>query len=126
MAKVAPHHPCEPDLERFLRGGLPLEGVRAVVRHLLSGCPRCLRVTRRLWGFGAAGALAEIHELVRPSPKEDLGEETPEELGREILAELKSAQANMEAALRLLRGEEPEPAGSARPRAVLPFHRKAR
>ncbi|HEX9940529.1 MAG TPA: hypothetical protein VGG03_00820 [Thermoanaerobaculia bacterium] len=114
-----------------MRASLPGPEARAVVRHLLSGCPRCLRVTRRLWGLGAAGALAEIHQFVRPAPEEDLGEETPEELAREIIAELQSAQANIEAVLRLLHGEEPEPVpagpkGLRRPRAVLPFHRKAR
>lgn len=46
-------HPNRDQLERFMRaGGLPKPEVRAVVRHLLTGCPRCIAVTRRLWSFG--------------------------------------------------------------------------
>jgi anti-sigma factor RsiW len=37
-------------LERFLRGELPREEARGLVRHLLTRCPACLPTTRRLWG----------------------------------------------------------------------------
>jgi hypothetical protein len=40
---------CGHDLDGFLRGALPRGAVRALVRHLLTGCPACLRVTCRAW-----------------------------------------------------------------------------
>jgi hypothetical protein len=40
---------CDHDLDGFLRGALPRDAVRALVRHLLTGCPACFRVTRRAW-----------------------------------------------------------------------------
>lgn len=45
-------HPGEQELERFMRGELPRRELHAVVRHLLTGCPQCVQVTRRLWEFG--------------------------------------------------------------------------
>jgi len=46
-------HPEPHKLESFMRAeGLPREEVCAIVRHLLTGCPQCLIVTRRLWGHG--------------------------------------------------------------------------
>lgn len=33
-------------------GGLVGEEARAIVRHLLTGCPQCVTVTRRLWNLG--------------------------------------------------------------------------
>jgi hypothetical protein len=39
-------HPHEEQLERFLRGELSLPEVLPIVRHLLKGCPQCLKVTR--------------------------------------------------------------------------------
>lgn len=46
-------------VERFLRGELAAPEVRAVVRHLLTRCPRCVAVaaavTGRSWSFGEAG-----------------------------------------------------------------------
>lgn len=44
-------HPEPSQLERFLRGQLPRTEVRDIVRHLLTGCPRCREETRRLWKF---------------------------------------------------------------------------
>ena len=42
--------PPEPArLERFFRGELTRDEAHALVRHLLTGCPQCLRRTRRLW-----------------------------------------------------------------------------
>jgi len=48
-ARGEAHRPSEERLERFLRGMLPRAEVAAVVRHLLTGCPLCLAVTRELW-----------------------------------------------------------------------------
>jgi hypothetical protein len=45
-------HPAKEDLQRFMAGGLIPEEVRAVVLHLLRGCPACSRETRRIWRFG--------------------------------------------------------------------------
>jgi hypothetical protein len=45
------HHPAGRQLARFMNGDgeLPRDETRALVRHLLAGCPRCVEVTRRLW-----------------------------------------------------------------------------
>jgi hypothetical protein len=50
-------HPGEEELARFFRGELPGPEARRIVRHLLTHCPRCSEVTRRLWqlGDGASG-----------------------------------------------------------------------
>ena len=48
-------HPHPIQLERFMRGELSRAEARPVVRHLLSRCPACLPVTRRLWFLGGAG-----------------------------------------------------------------------
>lgn len=45
-------HPDVKLLERFMRNELQGQERRAVVRHLLTGCPECVAVTRRLWSFG--------------------------------------------------------------------------
>jgi hypothetical protein len=42
-------HPVRRDLESFMRGELPRAETRALVLHLLAGCPACLMETRRLW-----------------------------------------------------------------------------
>ncbi len=46
---LRPIHPPEAQLERFLRGELSRAEVRPIVRHMLSGCPECRKVTRPLW-----------------------------------------------------------------------------
>jgi tetratricopeptide (TPR) repeat protein len=55
-----PAHPANhPDtrlLEGFLRGELDPAESRAVVRHLLTGCPRCVEVTRRSWPLAQPAA----------------------------------------------------------------------
>jgi len=45
-------HPDERRLAAFMRGELPREEARAVVRHLLTRCPECAAVTRRYWARG--------------------------------------------------------------------------
>jgi hypothetical protein len=47
-------HPTSAALERFVRGELPSPEVRPIIRHLLTGCPRCVGVTRRVWRFDPA------------------------------------------------------------------------
>jgi anti-sigma factor RsiW len=51
--RVRLSHPKVGQLERFVRGELARPAARAVVRHLLSGCPRCAEETRRFWELGA-------------------------------------------------------------------------
>jgi hypothetical protein len=46
---MPPANGCGHDLDGFLRGGLPRDAVRALVRHLLTGCPACREVGRRAW-----------------------------------------------------------------------------
>jgi len=45
-------HPDQVKLERFMRGELPREEALVVVRHLLTGCRKCLAVTRACWSRG--------------------------------------------------------------------------
>lgn len=45
-------HPNPGLLERFMRNETEGEERRRVVRHLLSGCARCVAVTRRFWSLG--------------------------------------------------------------------------
>jgi len=42
------YHPSPDFLKRFLDGTLDATGRRRVVRHLLTGCPACQKVTREL------------------------------------------------------------------------------
>jgi len=46
---VVGEHPSEDELVRFMRGELSRPKIALIVRHLLSGCTRCPKVTRRLW-----------------------------------------------------------------------------
>lgn len=60
-------HPDAQVLERFMRNELQGQERRTIVRHLLTGCPECMAVTRRLWflaedplvGFPAARSSPE-------------------------------------------------------------------
>jgi hypothetical protein len=53
MARSGDRHPERGRLEAFMRGAdLPAPEVREMVRHLLTGCPRCVGVTGRLWSLG--------------------------------------------------------------------------
>jgi hypothetical protein len=49
---MAGDHPDPQLLERFMRNEADARERRAIVRHLLAGCPRCTAVTGRLWRFG--------------------------------------------------------------------------
>jgi tetratricopeptide (TPR) repeat protein len=48
-ARMADEHPDRGQLERFLGDELTADERRAVVRHLLTGCPQCTAVTRDVW-----------------------------------------------------------------------------
>src|SRR5215208_160782 len=64
---MAQEHPEEhPDpglLARFLRGDLTSAERRGVVRHLLTGCPRCTEVTRPLFALADDPPREEVTEL---------------------------------------------------------------
>lgn len=42
-------HPQKSALDRFLRGEAATAERRAVLRHLLTGCPECVSATRPFW-----------------------------------------------------------------------------
>src|SRR5215213_7614404 len=56
-------HPDSRLLECFLRNELQGAERRAVVRHLLTGCPQCVAVTRRVWSL-ADGRGPDLFERV--------------------------------------------------------------
>jgi hypothetical protein len=45
------HHPNTWQLQRFLRGEATRAEVRAIVRHLLAGCPECSAVMGPICGL---------------------------------------------------------------------------
>jgi len=49
MTESTQLHPDAESLARFMRGALPRDEARDVVRHLLSGCARCRRITGAWW-----------------------------------------------------------------------------
>jgi hypothetical protein len=51
MASADSSHPATLNLERFMRGELERDKIREIVRHMLTGCPDCVAVTRRLWNL---------------------------------------------------------------------------
>lgn len=66
-------HPAREVLQRFMRGELPLDEHREIVRHLLRGCAHCVALTRSLWSLGETGERAAlppvVHRLtVPPAP----------------------------------------------------------
>jgi hypothetical protein len=52
MGHADSSHPSVEELRSFMRGEMKRSEVRDLVRHLLTGCPECLEVTRRLWDLG--------------------------------------------------------------------------
>jgi hypothetical protein len=46
-------HPEPERLEGLMRNELSGAERRRLVRHLLTGCPRCVKVTRRCWTLGS-------------------------------------------------------------------------
>jgi tetratricopeptide (TPR) repeat protein len=49
MIEAVSQHPERRALERFMKGALPRDEARQVVRHLLSGCTECREVTGAWW-----------------------------------------------------------------------------
>ena len=52
-------HPERERLEGFLRGALSRSEAQDVLRHLLTGCASCRRITGRLWRLGDEPILME-------------------------------------------------------------------
>lgn len=64
-------HPDPSQIRCFMHGGrLPREEVRALVRHLLTGCPQCVEVTRRFWSLGSE-PLLYLKEAFAVDPADD-------------------------------------------------------
>lgn len=61
MSPPASLHPSSDRLVLFLRAEVPAAERRAIVRHLLAGCPACTAVTRAAWL--TAPPPAEEHSL---------------------------------------------------------------
>ena len=62
-------HPSAKTLESLVLGKLNRPDAGVVVRHLLSGCPRCAQITARLWDLERPGA----GRASRASLEEDSG-----------------------------------------------------
>ena len=101
-------HPCDGDLQKLMRGELSRPAARDVVRHLLTSCPQCMQVTRRLWplsgrrlkDLGApqrAGraALTLLKPIRRERTMTQAEAQAQAEL-REIVAELGALAARLE------------------------------
>lgn len=67
--EISDAHPDPGLLERFMRNDVLGADRRRVVRHLLTGCPRCVAVTRALWDAGDIGNVGDIGDFAggRPS-----------------------------------------------------------
>jgi hypothetical protein len=136
---MAEQHPDSRLLERFMRSELPEQERRVVVRHLLTGCPRCVSVTRQIWSLGdlrGSDRLERIPrpEAARPTPdRPDAAEAALAEAWREFAEQglgRKAAAAVLELALlykrqgrssdlRRLAGDEIRPVFYARD---MPYH----
>jgi hypothetical protein len=95
-ASADPPEPAR--LERFFRGDLTRDEARALVRHLLTGCPQCLRRTRRLWRLGSKGGGTSMVEM----------EATRAQL-REIVGELEAVKLRLQTVKESL----PQPGGES-------------
>lgn len=63
-------HPTPALLLRFLRGEAGLAEQRALVRHLLAGCPECLAVTRPVWELAELLATKWRSEVIEGARQE--------------------------------------------------------
>jgi tetratricopeptide (TPR) repeat protein len=112
-AEIPGGHPAPGLLERFMQGDVAAPERRRVVRHLLTGCPRCVAVTRRIWAFGGGGiggiaGIAGIADLVgRPPAPAPATPATPD-IAPQLPASYEAAIAH---ALAVSRRREEELAG---------------
>jgi hypothetical protein len=94
---------CGHDLAGFLRGELPRHAVRALVRHLLTGCPACLQVGRQVW---------ELSEGEEPCMEEI---NAAQEQLWEIVDELKALSFRLMG----VQASLPEPAADGTPQGIV-------
>lgn len=72
-------HPDDDLLYRFVRGDATSEEGGRVVGHLLTGCPRCLRMSRSAWGTLGPSTLGPGLPLtLHPESYRDLGRNMPQ------------------------------------------------
>lgn len=95
-------HPSEETLKRFAAGTGSRDENRAIVAHLLKGCPACARILR---------ALMEPDKVARADYEESL-----DRFDQGILQGLKNSIDPLETARNLPRGLLLEPLGNERPR----------
>ena len=93
-------HPSEDTLKRFAAGTGSREENRAVVAHLLKGCPACARILR---------ALMEPDPVTRASYEEPL-----DRFDQGLLQGLESSIDPLETVRNVPRGASSEPAGGRR------------
>lgn len=92
--------PSEQDLAGFLRGALSRDQTREIVRHLLTGCPGCLQVTRRLWNLGEAPVRIAISQqgelrMTRQNSPASEAEAAAQAQLKEIAEELKAIEKRL-------------------------------
>jgi hypothetical protein len=116
------NHPEEDTLAAFIRGELPRDQARAVVRHLLRECSRCVAMTRRLVrpGDPLPGLEALVREMVAggeplydepiPNPRRDANVSQGEEAARVELRGLVEELDGIRARLVDFHGRLPVPA----------------
>ena len=76
---MADEHPSRELLELFLGDELPPIERREIVRHLLTGCPRCTDATREIWaaaGGPEPGRIGRRHRAEPSAPAEDAAQPT--------------------------------------------------
>jgi tetratricopeptide (TPR) repeat protein len=66
--KSANGHPDGGLLDRFMRDDVGAPDRRRVVRHLLTGCPSCVAVTRRIWEIAGRASPANPSETALSTP----------------------------------------------------------
>jgi len=88
---MAEQHPDSRLLECFLRNELQGAERRVVVRHLLTGCPQCVAVTRRVWSLADGRGPDLFERILRTGAARERQEETDE--GQPDAAEAALARA---------------------------------
>jgi hypothetical protein len=78
-------HPDSRLLECFMRSELSEQERRIVVRHLLTGCPRCVSVTRQIWSLADGRGPDRFEPALRPgAARERERQETGDDLRRTV------------------------------------------
>ena len=113
-------HPDRAQLNRFIRCETSPAELRAVVRHLLTQCPRCVQITRELWAIGGTRPtaldfllLAKIRGCRPKLPSERTGRPAAiaviESVAQERLLEIVEVVEEARDRLQLLVGGLPPP-----------------